>query len=1317
MIDKSEQHNTTTTSSPSISKPTTTASSTPTSDYGDKSPKQTDDANPMGLPLTSRHTSTTWTHFTRKRVGKEIKVECNYCNKQLTGGPRSGTSHLTEHANKCVKRKCLDIRQTRLFGTQAKDGGSNDTLSLAPYELHQDKGRKDLAEMIILHEYPLTIVEHYGFRKYSKTLQPGFKVTCRNTTKKDIMQRYETEKEGISALLRKTNSRIALTTDMWTSSIKEMDTWLSPHTLLTMDGNSKVEHLGFCMSRHLTRLRKMVLVMLEKYNKYWADVNGLMGVATILDPRFKLKLIRFYFEKNYESFTVQAEIDRIEGLLHDLVDEYGSRNGKNQASKSKTKYVGFFNTKGKGTMLNEFAEFVEQNNTAISEKYDLDRYLETVNIPFVDDFDILNWWKTNGNNYPTLQQIAKDILSIPVSTVPSESAFSTSGRVIGPYRSRLLPETIEALMCAHNWLWADIKGSGEFKLERSQLEEIENDDCNTGVSDVTIGYGDGGGGIRTRPVRLPSLVVKYIRRDQNVIADRFAISGGGSPIGSTVSWIHCFMDPRLGGPPVDIKMAMGLLMEQRCRNWIERGEIDKGSFHWMLQLLSCSKKRKLEIMKETEVWKPYYRCNKVRKWLKKDQPTRQRLVALTGMLNGQVEKKIPSWKSTGVFDRGKGEEGRFTSFKKRSRKSFLYCGRKLKEDFVVRAADLISFKIGKKVLATVKRGIMRSNYGKISQGPDCIEEDRYEDICLGPLNSRILAKANCKDRGNDRERDNLLLSFRVNPSRYQSSNRGKVSTDQGFIKEERITGTRNRSRKSFKYYRRKKKSNIGKLFRGKVDLRKEGQWCSYKEVNFTLLAEPIHTMMGTKGIKEGIIGGRWGIDVTAGTFLAAPAVFKEAIEAVACYTNVEIIVRYRLHFTGEESEEIETPRVISEEDLVIMDHWVVAKLISYKKADCEVILKVFRSIWGSGRLEDSIILRENMFLFQFKSLDDKLAIMRRTTWSFNGNIIHKLPLGLMRKITTIKNDNKLGQTIAVDIWSGEGKMRDYLRVRPRYVKMGKMASQGGAFSSMNIFHHFSIGVESLATFSFNPQDKLEIAPFQVHGVLRMKRLGRQKKKLEIIANLASSSSLPWCMRVDFNEILHAYKNEGGRRWANVHMNGFQSCLWDADLWDIRPREGWFTWSGGTNTRTFVTEHINRFVATNVCRLMFPDYSVTTILTSFLNHCALFLFLESVDASRPPRIDYFKFDVCWVKEEQCTDIVRSIWENRDDLFLCKVKKAGDKLGRWQRTRRSQMKRDKRRLRDRILQLDSAPISDLVCEQHCQAMAELKEIIDKDEAYWL
>ena len=60
--------------------------------------------------------------------------------------------------------------------------------------------------------------------------------------------------------------------------------------------------------------------------------------------------------------------------------------------------------------------------------------------------------------YPTLQRLARDILAIPVTTVASESAFSTSGRLLSPHRSRLHPRTLEALMCAQSWLWSELKG-------------------------------------------------------------------------------------------------------------------------------------------------------------------------------------------------------------------------------------------------------------------------------------------------------------------------------------------------------------------------------------------------------------------------------------------------------------------------------------------------------------------------------------------------------------------------------------------------------------------------------------------------------------------------------------------------------------------------------------------------------------------------------------------------------------------------------------------------------------------------------------------
>ena len=93
------------------------------------------------------------------------------------------------------------------------------------------------------------------------------------------------------------------------------------------------------------------------------------------------------------------------------------------------------------------------------QKLELDHYLENDLMPRTLDFDILTWWKANGPEYPTLQWIARDILAIPVSTVASESTFSTSGRYLSPHRSKLHPKTVKALMCAQNWLWARIKGN------------------------------------------------------------------------------------------------------------------------------------------------------------------------------------------------------------------------------------------------------------------------------------------------------------------------------------------------------------------------------------------------------------------------------------------------------------------------------------------------------------------------------------------------------------------------------------------------------------------------------------------------------------------------------------------------------------------------------------------------------------------------------------------------------------------------------------------------------------------------------------------
>ena len=69
--------------------------------------------------------------------------------------------------------------------------------------------------MVILHEYPLSIVDHFGFERFLSSVQPMFKVPTRNTLKSDIMKMYDYERIKTLDLLKRNKGRIAITTDMW----------------------------------------------------------------------------------------------------------------------------------------------------------------------------------------------------------------------------------------------------------------------------------------------------------------------------------------------------------------------------------------------------------------------------------------------------------------------------------------------------------------------------------------------------------------------------------------------------------------------------------------------------------------------------------------------------------------------------------------------------------------------------------------------------------------------------------------------------------------------------------------------------------------------------------------------------------------------------------------------------------------------------------------------------------------------------------------------------------------------------------------------
>ena len=91
-----------------------------------------------------------------------------------------------------------------------------------------------------------------------------------------------------------------------------------------------------------------------------------------------------------------------------------------------------------------------------AQKTQLELYLDEPRVDRNAKLDILAFWKGNEFRYPEVAAMARDVLSIPVSTVALESTFSVGGRVIDQFRSSLKPDVKEALVCSRDWLYANI---------------------------------------------------------------------------------------------------------------------------------------------------------------------------------------------------------------------------------------------------------------------------------------------------------------------------------------------------------------------------------------------------------------------------------------------------------------------------------------------------------------------------------------------------------------------------------------------------------------------------------------------------------------------------------------------------------------------------------------------------------------------------------------------------------------------------------------------------------------------------------------------
>ncbi|XP_019192835.1 PREDICTED: zinc finger BED domain-containing protein RICESLEEPER 1-like [Ipomoea nil] len=244
--------------------------------------------------------------------------------------------------------------------------------------------------------------------------------------------------------------------------------------------------------------------MKTKFLKYWGDpekMNFVIFFGTILDPRDKVEYMPAQLTQLYGDEKGKSCFEKIQSALLELYNDYAATysvdvNPEPAAvgQPSQTVSVSVQPSavtvgRPQGKLKSQLKRQRMESGGSLKQT-DLQIYLSEAIVEDKVDFDILKWWKVNSERLPILSKMARDILAVPISTVASESAFSTSGRVLDPFRSSLTPKIVEALICTQDWL----------RLPNQPIQIEENiDDCERLEKELPTG-------IRTAGTSLPTIV-------------------------------------------------------------------------------------------------------------------------------------------------------------------------------------------------------------------------------------------------------------------------------------------------------------------------------------------------------------------------------------------------------------------------------------------------------------------------------------------------------------------------------------------------------------------------------------------------------------------------------------------------------------------------------------------------------------------------------------------------------------------------------------------------------------------------------------------
>ncbi|CAM8966334.1 unnamed protein product [Rhodiola kirilowii] len=245
----------------------------------------------------------------------------------------------------------------------------------------------------------------------------------------------------------------------------------------------------------------------------------------------------------------------------------------------------------------------------------------------------------------------------------------------------------------------------------------------------------------------------------------------------------------------------------------------------------------------------------------------------------------------------------------------------------------------------------------------------------------------------------------------------------------------------------------------------------------------------------------------------------------------------------------------------------------------------------------------------------------------------------------------------------------------------------------------------------------EESPIRVTMFYGHPMVNRRAETWELLRRLKSDLSLPWLVFGDFNEVLFGWEVKGRCIRGEWQMKRFRQAMEDCGLSDLGFRGNTFTFSNKRKGSMETKARLDRALANQEWRKMFPEAEVIHEVSGVSDHAPIVIKWEGVKTRG--KLKLFRYEPMWLKHKEYSEKIRDIWElaaSRNSSLTGCLYSSVVALEEWGRSCFGNVNKKVSYLKEKLNWIQQQDRTEEIMGEEVRVTRALDDWLYKQEIYW-